>query len=333
MKKSKILTIALIACLVLLAAGSWMMFGKSAGISLANADQYTAGDAEITDPVENLDVEWTAGKVTVKYHEGEGIRISETCRQALAEDRKMQWWLDGTTLRIRYEKSGFRLFSFGDAEKHLTISLPEGAELKDVKIATTSGDQVIPDLKAESVSIRSTSGDVDAAVRTGELTGGSTSGSVKIRVAGDCGNVQMSTTSGGIALEIENAKEIRAESTSGGVALALSGKADNVKLGSTSGGIACTAAEVKKADISSTSGGIAVDFGAAEELKIHCTSGGIRAALPKEPGFTCKVSTTSGDFNTSMALEKNGNTYSCGDGSGKYEISATSGDVTIEEKK
>lgn len=330
MKRSQISTIALIVCLVLLAAGAWMMFGQSTGI--ANADKYTAGDTEINDPVENLDVDWTAGEVVVEYHAGSGVKITESSTKEIAEDRKMQWWLDGTTLRIRYEKQAIRLFS-NDPGKTLTISLPEGIELKTADIRLTSGEMRIPELTADEALLGCTSGRVDAAVKARTLKCEGTSGDLIIRQTGDSDSVTISSTSGTVTADLENAKTIEAGTTSGKVTLTVSGSADSIRAHSTSGDVIADANEVKKADLSSTSGSITFSAGAFEELKAGSTSGGITVRLPAEPGFTVEASTTSGSFNSDIAMGKEGNRYTCGDGSAKCVLSATSGDIRVEERK
>ena len=86
MNRSKLLTGALVIVLVLLAGGSWLLFGSSTGLNFANADQYTAGDTEISSAVENLDIEWTSGAVNLEYHAGSGVTVSETANRTLSED-------------------------------------------------------------------------------------------------------------------------------------------------------------------------------------------------------------------------------------------------------
>ena len=138
MNRSKLLTGALVIVLVLLAGGSWLLFGSSTGLNFANADQYTAGDTEISSAVENLDIEWTSGAVNLEYHAGSGVTVSETANRTLSEDEKLRWWMDGNTLRVRYCKSGLNIHF--NLNKVLTVSLPEGTALKKSNIDVTSAD-------------------------------------------------------------------------------------------------------------------------------------------------------------------------------------------------
>ena len=172
MNRSKLLTGALVIVLVLLAGGSWLLFGSSTGLNFANADQYTAGDTEISSAVENLDIEWTSGAVNLEYHAGSGVTVSETANRTLSEDEKLRWWMDGNTLRVRYCKSGLNIHF--NLNKVLTVSLPEGTALKKSNIDVTSADVNVPKLAADEVRFDSTSGNVKAEISTKKLDASST---------------------------------------------------------------------------------------------------------------------------------------------------------------
>ena len=332
MTKSRILTIALIIVLAALAVSAWFTFGTTAaGIEYANADKYTAGGATVTGTVENLFVDWTSGEVNIEYHNGEGVIISETSPKAISEDDKLRWWLDGTTLRIRYAKSGFRI-SF-NLEKQLTVSLPEGTVLKNADISSTSGDLKIPYLAADEIRLGSTSGSISAVTAAGNLTAASTSGDVSVSQAADIGTVDLDSTSGSISCELVNVKNLTANSTSGSVRASVTGAADSVKIGSTSGNVYPEIASADRAEISSASGSVSGSVAAFASLKVGSTSGNVTLKLPAEPGFTLKADTAGGSFGSGIALEKNKDTYTCGDGSARCEIGTTSGDIRIDPVK
>lgn len=331
MSKSKSLTIALIVVLIALGVAAWFLFGHTAsGLSYPNAEKYSIGDASVSDTVNNLFIDWTAGKVTVEYYDGKEITVSETANRSLSEDDKLRWWLDGDTLRVRYAKPGFRI-SF-NLEKQLTVRLPFGTELKSADISSTSGNLYIPALTADEIRLNSTSGSIDAGTFTKKLDASSTSGDVTVLQNGDLDSADLSSTSGSVSFGLEGSvKKIEANSTSGGVSLTVSGTADDVKLHSTSGNIYTSLASVKKAEISSTSGSFTGTVKSFDDLKIDTTSGRVNAALGTDPGFTCKVSSSSGDFSSELSLVTNGNTYTCGDGSAKCEIGTSSGDIWLSK--
>ena len=323
-------TIALIIVLFALAAAAWFLFGSTVGgIDYADADRYTAGDATVTGRVENLFIDWTAGEVSIATHSGSGVIISETANKALGDGDRLRWWLDGTTLRIRYAKAGLRLSL--NLEKKLTVSLPEGTVLKSADICSTSGDLKIPALAAEEIRLGSTSGGISAVTSSAKkLSASSTSGGIALRQDDDADTVELHSTSGGIACALNNVKTVTGDSTSGGIALTVDGRAGAVKLGTTSGGIGLAVASADTVEASSTSGSVTGSVASFTDLKAGSTSGSITLQLPAEPGFTCKAGTTSGSFSSDLPLTKNGDTYTCGNGSARCSISTTSGNIRID---
>ena len=329
MSNSKAKTYALIVVLVILAVCAWLMFGKTAsGMDYPNADKYSIGNTEVTGTVNNLFVDWTSGKVNIEYHDGSGVTVTETANRDLSEDDKLRWWLDGDTLRIRYAKSGFRVTI--NLEKQLTVSLPAGTVLKSAEIGSTSADINIPSLTADEIRLDSTSGDMNAGTATKKLSVSSTSGSVTVLQSGDLDTADLRSTSGSLGITVDGSiKEFRADSTSGGVSLAVSGAAGNVKMESTSGNVYPNLVSVDKAEIRSTSGSVTGSVAFFKELKASTTSGNVSLKLGTDPGFTCKVSTSSGSFSSDLSLTKDKNTYTCGDGSAKCSIDTSSGDIRI----
>ncbi len=310
MKKSKILVIALIVVLAALGVGAVLIFSENTGMTYAHADRYTTGAADVTGKVESLDVNWKSGGVQIEYHPGEGIHISETGNMDISGDDELRWWLDGTTLRIQYAKSGrFRIFD--RLQKTLTVSLPEGTALKAAKIHLTSGNINAQELTADEAEVKVTSGNVNLAAAAGTFRAEATSGSLNIRLTGVTKDVSVNVTSGNITLDAEDARRLSVKSTSGDIR--ISGRTGD-------------------ADVSATSGKINVRFSTFNSLNIDVTSGTVTAALPENPGFRCKVEQTSGRFDyTGIAFSKDGGTYSCGNGEKSCSIKTTSGNITIEK--
>ena len=314
MTRDQKIKIAMVICAVVLLCAviitSTGLFSLAGISGYADAEKYTAGGTEITGEVKNLDINWTSGKVTVAYHAENTVTLTESAKRALSDDEQMRWWLDGDTLRVQFAKSGIRL---NMPEKELTLTLPEGTELKEARIHTTSADMEIQALKAEeNILLESTSGDIQANAEAWIIRTNSTSGNTKIRSTGKLGGVVVYTTSGAIDLEVEKCLEIETGSTSGQIRISA-GEATNT------------------ATVQSTSGNIRISLTKMTKLlKINATSGDITAVLPEEPGFTASVDTTSGKFTYELALSKDGSNYVCGDGSAKVDIDSTSGNVRIE---
>lgn len=312
MNREKIIKIAMVVCVTVLLCAviitSTGMFGSFGAGGYANAELYTSGDAEISGEIRNLDIRWTAGKVTLAYGPEGKASLAETAKRALSEDEKLQWWLEGNTLHIQFAKPGIR---WNMPEKELTVTLPQGAALERAEIHTTSGDIEIPELAADVMILDSTSGDIRAAAEVKNAEVNATSGDQEIRLTGEAEIVRLNSTSGSIAAAAEKAVIFEAASTSGGVSM--------------------EAAECREAKANSTSGDIRVSFGKLEKLTVDATSGSVTAALPEAPGFTAEVRTTSGDFSSDIALTRDGNRYVCGDGSAAVSIGTTSGNVRMEK--
>ena len=311
-----ILTLALCLC----DAAGWT------GISLARAESYAVGNAEISGTVRNLDIEWTSGAVTVAYHSGNTVLLEEKSDKALREDEQLRWCLDGDTLRVRYMKKGFSLFR--SVTKELTVTLPEGISLEDVRIEATSATLRIPAMTAEKLKLNVTSGDIFAAANARKVSADATSGDMELRLGGEAREIDIESTSGNTLLEAESAKAVRIKATSGTLRAAVK-TADEVEIKTTSGLIQAMIGQAETISLKSTSGDIQLKAARFGTLSIGTTSGDVKAALAAEPGFTARFHTGSGKISHDLPLAKQGKDYLCGDGSAKLEIKTTSGDITL----
>lgn len=324
LKIVSVICAALVFCAV--ALGLTGVFGL-AGYHYANAENYTAGPTEIAGPVKNLDVDWTSGEVKIAYHGGNTVVLQETANKTLDPDTQLRWWLDGDTLRVRYEKEGFRLH--WNLQKTLTVTLPEGAVLGNASLAVTSGKLTVPALVTDTLTLGATSGcmDIDACAR--RITAGGTSGDIVLRISGSAEEITAASTSGSISLEAPaGCATVHVSTTSGSIRAAVKETAD-FSAASTSGGIEAVLGQAKAVKIGSTSGRIDVKAAAFDSLKIGATSGAVTVALPTEPGFTARLNRTSGGLDYDLPLAKQGDAYVCGDGSASVEIGTTSGSIRL----
>ena len=323
--------VLLLLCAAVLVAAVVMglnnVFGGT-GIAFANAEKYTAGNAEISNTVKNLDIEWTGGKVSIAYYGGSAIIISETSKTAISGDQQLHWWLDGETLRIRYEKPGIRLFNIWNQPKELTVTVPEGSVFGEVRISATSADMSIPQMKADRLLLTATSGDIVAAADAASLECTTTSGDQHLKLKGRMENILTAATSGNITIEAEEASAVKTGSTSGSVRIDAD-RIGELASGTTSGNVTAVVSTVDRMTVSSTSGTVNLSVRAFGSLKAASTSGSVTATLSGVPGFTARITTVSGSINTDLAVTKQGSSYSCGDGSGRAEITTTSGNVWL----
>ena len=335
MNKSKILVVALIVVLLCLAGGSYSIFGGKVSIGLglaafANSDKYTIGDTEINSTVENLEIDWVSGKVNIEYHAGSGVSVSEVANRSTSEDEKLRWWMDGTTLRIKYAKP--QLVSFNNLKKTLTVSLPEGIVLKNVDIDTTSADIGVPSMTADEIKFDTTSGDVNAVITAKKLSASSTSGDLNVRQDSDINTAHFSSTSGALAFTVPSAEKISMESTSGDISVTVPRTVGDLNLDSTSGSIKPDIANTDKAKFSSTSGDITATLVSFKDLNVDVTSGDVTLKLPEISGFTLDLDARPSKLKSSLAMVKKGDDqYVFGDGSARLRVSTTSGDVHIDK--
>lgn len=331
MRRSVAFKIASAICVIALLACAILVFAQNVHIGLhyANAEQYTAGGTSLKDTVRNLEINWTDGSVTIAYHAQDTIEIAETAPKAIPEDGALRWQLDGDTLRIQYAKSGF--FALHSMNKALTVTLPESVVLESVIIDATSADVNAPALRAENVAFDLTSGNLLAATEGAKVVSvESTSGDIGFDQAGTADNVSLSSTSGHIRANLADVGSLSAHTTSGDIQTAFS-NADEVSVTSTSGNIAAEGDDARKACFDSTSGRIDIRLKAFGDLRAESTSGGVTAALPSEPGFRADIETTSGHFDSGIALTRDGSDYACGDGSASLHIGTTSGNVLLKD--
>ena len=216
MNGNQILRIAMLFCaviIVLAAVFNAREIFRGNPFGYAHAEKYTAGDAEISGTVQNLDIEWANGKVTLAYHSGNTIELHETSLQTIREGMKMRWWLDGDTLRVQYAKSGLH---FGwNQEKELTVRIPEGSSFREVNISATSGDLNIPELKAETLNLEVTSGNIRASADAKKVSVSATSGDIAMQTAAGIEAMTVGTTSGNIHVEAKDIRTLKGSSTSG----------------------------------------------------------------------------------------------------------------------
>lgn len=318
--------LSVLCAVALLAAAGWKL------LPFAHAEQYSVGDAEITAPVRNLDVNWTSGKVNIAYHNQNTVLISEKTTGTVTEDMRMRWRLDGDTLRIEYEKPGFHLFSLFPHEKELTVTLPRGLTLETANISLTSGNLEAPDLYADRAKLETTSGDMRAEVTARIVQGKATSGNMDLIVKNTAEEIELKATSGSITLEAAGAEKKTSVEITSGVIRAKVGQTGKFRAKSTSGDMYALLGQAKETDLDSTSGKITVEIAAMDTLNVHATSGDVTAYLPAAPGFTARIETTSGRVEHTLPLTQNGKAYACGDGSGAVSIHTTSGNVTVNAK-
>ena len=279
------------------------------GSSYDHADQYTAGDRDFSEPVNKLDINWSSGTVTVMRHDSDVISIKETCNKSLKDDEKVHSWLDGSTLRIQFCKSG-EVFS-SSAEKKLEILIPKNLKLSDIFYDGSSADANFEDLSANNVTIESSSGDIRMVnCQAKEYAITASSGDIKLDQIIASEKAKCTASSGEISINTESISDLSVETSSGDVKLDIK--------------------DPHKVYAQASSGEMNLTFAKMpSELKIETSSGDVDLYLPKNADFKAEIETSSGDFESDLALSKNGDTYTCGNGEASVSIETSSGDIKI----
>lgn len=297
-----------------------------------NSDKYTAGAAEISETVENIEIDWLSGSVTVAPHSSDTVSFSEESSKALKDNLQLYYWLNGTTLHIRFCRSGH--WNLKDLEKELTVFVPENIKLNDLEVNTVSAEISLDSLQADSADIESTSGNIrltDLTVtRTAEIIGVSADININ-KLQSDSASIE--TTSGNIKLiDCKVTEKVEVNTVSGNLEAEFSEPLGEFEGDASSGMFQVSAPSVGRFGAETVSGAVSLfSQSAPKELVIDTTSGNVELYLPKDSSFTLKLNTTSGDFSTDLPSVKNGERYTFGEGSGGYKIATVSGDVNINE--
>lgn len=285
----------------------------SGSVTYENSDKYSVGDTEITDKIENIEIDWPSGGVSVASHLGNTVLLSEKAEDGISDDLRVHWWLEGTTLHVKFAASGASLMLFNTGHKELTLTVPEALSFDNLVIRAASAEIDVGDLTAETLSVSTASGDVSISCAANTIKLNSASGNIQLTQKDKTGEVSIDTASGKINANLSHA--------------------DTANFESASGKIKVTAASVDSLSAKTTSGAVSCELEAtSSECKLHAVSGEVTLILPDASDFTANISTTSGDFESDFALKKDGRTYICGSGNAYIDIETTSGDIAIQKK-
>lgn len=299
---SAILTVSSTGCMPLFSANS---------NNYSNADQYTAGSTEFDGTqVDTLDINWIDGSVSVTRYDGDTVTIAETSPKELTEAQTVHTWLDGSTLRIQYSKSG-EMLTGKNLQKSLEIQLPKDISLNNLDVDAASTDTTIEDITAKEYDIDVASGTTKLLHCTGDsFSIDSASGDTIVEQVGESIEITVDAASGKVSVTADTVISTNVDTASGAVCL-------NLK-------------DAKTVDADTASGNVELHYlTIPEKTNVDTTSGDVFVYVPAEADFAMEVDTSSGNFTTDMALKKSGDTYISGNGTNKMTIDTTSGDVNV----
>lgn len=298
------LAVALIGCL------GGCNFGWEINYIYQNGDKYVAGDREITERIETIDVDYLSGNITISGTDGNAVTIRETSEKQLEDQRKVHTWVDGTTLYVRYCASAKGL-DLNFLKKNLEIQLPAEVKLSDIKVKVSSGDLIYKDLEAETVNVNVSSGDVEVACAAKKMELQVSSGDITVHQHGDSDEIRLKTSSGEIFVNAENAGVLDVHTSSGGVKVDVKTVKDFRSKISSGSGEYKFASEPETIDVSHSSGNALFYF-------------------PRESNLTGEFQTSSGKLSYDLAFSKNGDTYVCGNGANYLKVHVSSGNIDVK---
>ena len=115
--------------------------------------QNTAADAE---SVTHMEIEWTAGSVTIQEGDTDQILLSESGRYDASE--AMVFHQKGSKLTIEYQKQDVYIGFYSAPEKDLTITVPRDWEGISISLDTASADLHMHSITVREVELDSASG-------------------------------------------------------------------------------------------------------------------------------------------------------------------------------
>lgn len=273
-----------------------------------NADKYKVGDAVITSKVQTIDVDWIFGSVKVAYGAGKELHCSEQTDNP-NDTARMRYWLDGTTLHIRFCRAGNDTLRL--RQKDLTILLPKETE-PNLQVSTVSAEVDVENINAKNVEIETASGcvNIDKVAAT---------------------DIDLNSVSGNIILYRPVADNLTLETASGEVMLDKS-VCGIVDIESVSGDVALKASSCKTVSIETCSGMVRLSDVKSVSCDVETVSGDVEL-LTNEKNLAVSFETVSGEFNSSIPFTKNGDVYKMGSGSVKIDVETASGDLNIKCQK
>ncbi len=224
-----IILVALLSVLIVLSVfdnASYNIFRGSfslvSGFSYSNSERYTAGNKTYTDEIKNIDIEWAAGDITLKVHDGDEIIIEES-GNIQKESDKLRSLIDNGTLYIKYAASGVRFFGNSFPSKSLTVTIPRkyASSMHDIEVDAASASVGVElGITCRKLSLECASGDINADIIADEVELHAVSG--KLTLKGEADLIEIEGVSGKADIELSCTPEsIEVNTVSGDIDICL----------------------------------------------------------------------------------------------------------------
>ena len=160
MKKRFLLAGILAACTASVALSGCS--DKTDILSYANADKYTAGSGSVAGAVTELEIDWIDGNVEIVYGDVENVTFSETSSTTLTAENTLQYWLENTTLHIKFAKAKKWASINSYPKKDLKVLLPASLALNKLDVEAVDTNVKIDNITIGDVEIETVDGAVNA---------------------------------------------------------------------------------------------------------------------------------------------------------------------------
>jgi len=256
------------------------IFNGKIGINGMTVEELKGNYNEVTyceyEDVDEFNISWIAGNVTVKPTDGDKVKVTEYCQRELKDGEKMKVETSGSLISIDF-KTDNNLFNM--PPKLLVIEIPNG-KADEIEINTVSADVIIETITSEEMKIATTSGDINGTISADKI--------------------DFASISGDIAAEI-SAEKTKISTTSGSTSIISDERLDELKFDSISGKIKLDAAKCpKEANINTTSGNIEIILPPDSQFTLDYDkiSGDLTNDFPTPGNGDCEleISTISGDL-------------------------------------
>ena len=334
MNKYKIIQIIcwVIVFLVFLGIALWFLLGNNKrfanvfGLEFLNGPYEKEGSYSIASAdVESIDIDWTAGRVTVTPYEGNEIQVVEYAQRSLEEDEKLVYSTSEGTLQISYCEKNENWFRNLPSKK-LEVLLPRklASDLDKFILNCVSAEADIQMITSSYLRVKTVSGEgYLTEINGNEAEINSTSGSLKLGGV-HIPNLNLKTVSGEIIVDGLDTEDVRAKSTSGSIRFSKVATS-LLQIETVSGDIGFQGS-YKELISNSTSGSVSVtNQTVPTSFHIKTVSGEVDLTMPSFDNFRLYKKTVSGSFDCDIPVTTQS------DSNGDYTIKTTSGDIDIQE--
>jgi hypothetical protein len=189
------------------------------GFTYEDADEYTVGDASISDTVSDLEINWLEGSIAIIPSDTDEIRITEEYGGD-DSDLRLRWRVKNGKLTIQFRKSTF----FGTSRsvrKDLTVAIPAVMleAMGEVEITTVSGGISFTG-NADDLTLDAVNGDLTVSGDIGELEIHAVEG--KVTFTGGVRDADVSCVAATAVMRLDMATDLSFDQVDGDVELYLS---------------------------------------------------------------------------------------------------------------